>query len=283
MAKAGWAQQQYHLLAACAALVILSCSTTTSAARQQGLRSVKPVTWAHFSIQPFGFVGSWHEQMYQATVFLRVVCHTDKTRIIRMVVSLHAAPTIQGNKDNPAHSETPAWYLTAPADSSGNLPRVWFQGPDNITVNASAYDWEYHARKMKEAITGLIASAELPVDVPFAIRMQGSERVHHVQQSCSPRQHQLFTDQEVWLGVVVSEKAFESLEGQQALHLNKVKHRARLQGAGGRDSSTSDPATESAAATATSSSSLPVQSAPPSLSDMKRFLVLQVGAAGPSA
>lgn len=232
----------------------------------------------YFGIQSFHYVGSWHEQMYQATVFLRVVCNTNKAHTIRMVVSLHAAPAIQANAENAAHSETPAWYLTAPTDSSGNLPRVWFQGPDNFTVEALAHDWEYHARKM--TTTALIASAELPADVPFVIHMQGSERVYHVQQSCSPRQHQLFSNQAVWLGVVASEKAFESLESrnnQRAAPKRQLVHRTALQGASDSSGNSGSGAAGITAGAASSSSSPPVQSAP---SDLKRFLVLQVGPAG---
>lgn len=177
---------------------LLVASSLCTVAGQPAPQVARAHTWAFFNIQRFSFFGYWNNQTYHADVWLRNICHNSITNTLRMTVFIHEAPYIATSPGG-VHSITPAGFL----DDNGTLPDIWFES-DNRAVSVTATTLTKYDQliRLQQDATALVLAAELPADVPFTVRMEGSERVHQLPRHCSPKQHPLFADRSVWLGIV---------------------------------------------------------------------------------
>ncbi|WIA29226.1 hypothetical protein OEZ86_011737 [Tetradesmus obliquus] len=175
-------------------MVALSAATS----RHIPAVAARPYNWSFFNIHPFSFTGVWNNQTYHAEAWLRLICVNQTTSLARMVVSLHSAPFITVSPEG-VHSLVPPELF----DNSSSLPQLWFQSiDDDVSVTAGQLTNYDELIKRHEDAAQLIYGALLPAELPFTLRMQGSERVHMVQRQCGPAKHPLFADKSAWLGMM---------------------------------------------------------------------------------
>lgn len=182
-------------------------------------------TFEDLGILYYQFIGTWNDEVYQASIWVRYACAQDpNNREVRLVVTLNTAPEMHRN---PTDSHA---VLNPKLGARGQLPYIRYSSstPGSIRftdIKLAAWDKLVRTGWQTAAFWG---KGTISANESYILSMENSERVYHVPKDmCTYPDHRVFPENSVYLGT--HEKLLDRPEGVlEFVYLQQVYHHVKL-------------------------------------------------------
>jgi hypothetical protein len=189
-------------------------------------------TWPQLGFSKYTFLGTWHNETYLATVWLRLIpTGASNEREVRTVTQLTRAHSMFRGKHD-LHVVTPKEFL-----KDDKLPAITFTAasahdgrPVDKAGGPVVVQQQYWNEYLKSGwLAGVInGRAALKADTQYTLSMEGAERLYQIPAFRSSTTHAMFKDGDAWIGMVDSIRRHRRPDTFRFLVLQHLRHHLHL-------------------------------------------------------